>query len=230
MATICKAIVKSVKQYGEDVREYILLPDKYNFFDPGSFLQLSLEEPQCNQWPESRNFSIASFLNEEKTIRLIIRKVGYYTTRIFDELLVDSVCYIKYSFGDFLLPFYDKESPIVCIAGGTGIAPFLSFAEYLESENKEGRLHLFYSAKSIKELIGESYLNNLLCENNLSLHLTREKNRLFKEGRITINHILKNIKNINKAHFYICGGEDFTQKFKNELIAAGAENVYSDEW
>lgn len=230
MATISKAIVNSIKQYGDDVREYIITPEKYNFFDPGSFLQLSLEEPKGNRWPESRNFSIASFLNEDKTIRLIIRKVGYYTSRIFAELTVGSVCYVKYSFGDFLLPFSDKVNPIVCIAGGTGVAPFFSFAEYLKAQGHIDQMKLHYSSKNREELIGEKELQSLFRENNLNIHLTREIIPSYKFGRITLDDVLKNIENVQTAHFYICGGEEFTNTFKKELSVAGAENIYTDEW
>lgn len=83
MATISKATVITIREYGADVREYILKPEKYNFFDAGTFLQLALEEPQNNRWPESRNFSLASSFNEDKTIRLVIRRIGKFTARIF---------------------------------------------------------------------------------------------------------------------------------------------------
>jgi len=230
MATISRAIVKSIKQHGEDIQEYILAPEKYNFFDPGTFLQLTLEEPNDNKWPESRNFSIASYLNKEKTIRLIIRRVGVYTSRIFNELSVGSSCYIKYCFGDFLLPFNDKINPIVCIAGGTGIAPFLSFAECLKAQGLEKQMKLFYSAKNRKELIGEETLKSIFSDEQLDIRLTREKDLDYRSGRLSAEEILNKISHITNAHFYICGGEIFTRQFKEQLALAGAKNIYTDEW
>ncbi len=230
MATISKAVVKSIKQYGEDVREFIIEPEKYSFFDPGTFLQLALEEPKGNRWPDSRNFSMASFLNDDKTIRLVIRKIGVFTTRIFNELNVGSTCYLKYSFGDFLLPFYDNVNPIVCIAGGTGIAPFLSFAEYLKSIKKESRMFLFYSAKNMEELIALNEIKRSIASANLHVYLTREIHSDWHSGRITVDNVVESVSSIVNAHFYICGGEEFTSTFKKQLTALGAENIYTDEW
>ena len=138
MGTISKATVLSIKEYGSEIREYTLKLMKNHYFEPGSFLQLTLEEKEdYTRWPESRNFSIASAFNEDGTIKLIIQKVGVYTARIFNELHEGDSCTVKYAFGDFLLPFFDKNSTICCIAGGTGIAPILSFCEQLKKENKK---------------------------------------------------------------------------------------------
>lgn len=96
MATISKATVCEIKEYGQDIKEYILKLDKNNYFEPGSFLLLSLEEKEdYTKWPDSRNFSIASVYNKDAEIRLIIRKVGEYTTRIFNELTLYKACVVK---------------------------------------------------------------------------------------------------------------------------------------
>jgi len=230
MATISKATVIKIKEYGTDVREYILKPEKYNFFDAGTFLQLALEEPQNNRWPESRNFSLASNFSDDKTIRLVIRRIGSFTSRIFEELKVGAHCYLKYSFGDFLLPFYDSLNPIVCIAGGTGVAPFISFAGQLSKDEQIDRMHLYYSAKTQEELVCFEELSKLLPKQNCNISLTREDNPNFEKGRISLDKIKSEIPNIEEAHFYICGGEEFTAHFKNGLIAEGAKIIYTDEW
>jgi ferredoxin-NADP reductase len=230
MATISKATVVKVTAYGNDVREYILQLDKYNYFDPGTFVQLALAEPQNNRWPESRNFSIASYSNNDKTIRLVIRRIGSFTARIFSELEIGSVCYLKYSFGDFLLPYFDKTSPIVCIAGGTGVAPFLSFAEFLAKEGDVSRMHLYYSAKNSQELICANELKVILPVSSLNIHLTRESNSQYHHGRIDSQNLIETYSAKPSTHFFICGGEEFTNKFKLALVQSGFENVHTDEW
>lgn len=230
MATISKAEVVSIIEHGVDVREFIFKLEKNNYFDPGTFLQLTLETNIGNRWPESRNFSIASAPNKEGLMRLIIGRVGVYTTRIFNELTVGKICTFKYSFGDFLIPSFDSKGVIICIAGGTGIAPFLSFAEYLQGVGQSSRMKLFYSAKNSSELIGVDSLKQLLPAENLHFHLTREQKDGFKNGRITIEDIVKHNFDFGTSHFYICGGESFTKGFKEELSKHGAEAIYTDEW
>ncbi len=230
MATISKAEVVSIIEHGTDVREYIFKLEKNNYFDPGTFLQLTLETNIGNRWPESRNFSIASAPNKEGLLRLIIGRVGVYTARIFNELTVGKTCTFKYSFGDFLIPSFDSKGDIICIAGGTGIAPFLSFAEYLNSVGQSSRMKLFYSTKNSSELIGIDLFKKLLPAENLHFHLTREQKDGFKNGRITIEDIVSQKFNYSASHFYICGGESFTKGFKEELSKLGAEAIYTDEW
>jgi len=230
MAVINKAQVVEIKQYGDDVREYTLKLEKYNYFDPGTFLQLSLTEPKANRWPDSRNFSIASYANDKNTIRLIIKRVGFYTAKIFEFLNEGSICYVKYSFGDFLLPYFDKTGSIICIAGGTGIAPFISFAEYLKQKGESSRLHLYYSARNQQQLIALDAIRQLINSDQLHISLTREQCETYQNGRIVVDDILKNSGDVGASHFYICGGETFTNHYKTELSNAGALNVYTDEW
>lgn len=229
MATISKAEVIAVKEYNEEVREFTLKLEKPTYFDAGSFLQLTLEKEIGNRWPESRNFSIASGYSKDGIIKLIIRKVGCYTTRIFNELVVGATCTVKLSFGDFLLPFKKKDSSIICIAGGTGIAPVLSFAEELLASNEINRLKVIYSIKNSKEFFGQNVIEKLNSE-NVFIHTTREKIGNCEYGRPTVSSVSKLNPNFVTDSFYICGGEEFTSYFKNELIAAGAENVFTDEW
>ena len=231
MGTISKATVLSIVKHGTEIREYTLKLEKNHYFESGSFLQLTLEDKEdYTRWPESRNFSIASAFKEDGTIKLIIRKAGVYTSRIFDELLEGSICTVKYAFGDFLLPFFDKKAPVCCIAGGTGIAPILGFCEQLMSDDNTDRLHVFYSFKNKEEMQGVELLKSIVPEANLHLFCTRQEIADLPNRRIEWKDIHTSDIDLTDSHFYICGGEKFTSYFVNNLKSVGAENLYTDEW
>jgi len=231
MGTISKATVLSIKEHGSEIREYTLRLEKNHYFEAGSFLQLTLEEKEdYTRWPDSRNFSIASAFNEDGTIKLIIQKVGVYTTRIFNELTVGSKCTVKYAFGDFLLPFFDKNAPICCIAGGTGIAPILSFCEQLDKEQQSSRLHVYYSFKNEAEQEGIEILKSIVLDGQIHLFCTRQSIIGIPNKRIEWSDIQNSKLDLKQSHFYICGGEAFTSYFRKNLNAEGAENIYTDEW
>ena len=231
MGTISKATVLSIIEHGIDIREYTLKIEKNHYFESGSFLQLTLEEKEdYTRWPESRNFSIASAFCEDGTIKLIIQKVGVYTNRIFNELHEGDGCTVKYAFGDFLLPFFEKKSAICCIAGGTGIAPILSFCEQLKKENKTERIHVFYSFKNEEEKQGIEILQSMVPKDQLHLFCTRQEIPGLQKRRITWKDIESSKIDVSQSHFYICGGESFTTYFTTNLKVAGAENIYRDEW
>jgi len=231
MGTISKASVLSILEHGTEIREYTLKLEKNHYFESGSFLQLTLEDKEdYTRWPESRNFSIASAFKEDGTIKLIIGKVGVYTSRIFNELKVGSVCTVKYAFGDFLLPFFDKKASVCCIAGGTGIAPILGFCEQLLNEDNTDRLHVFYSFKNEEEMQGVKLLKSIVPESKLHLFCTRQEMAEFPNRRIEWKDIQTSDIDLIDSHFYICGGETFTSYFVNNLKSEGAENLYTDEW
>ena len=232
MGTISKATVIGIKEFGPEIREYRLLLDKNNHFEAGSFLLLTLEKRDSyTSWPEFRNFSIASaFRANDSSIRLIIRKVGVYTTRIFNELNIGDACMVKYAYGDFLLPFFDKEALICCIAGGTGIAPILSFCEQLEKEKQLHRLHVFYSFKNEVEMMGVEALRAKVPAAQLHLFCTRQAIDSIPNRRIEWNDIQQAGFDWLKTYFYICGGETFTSAFVNNFKLVEAENVFTDEW
>jgi len=232
MQTVTKAEVLEIITYADDLKEFILKPEKYRRFDAGTFLQLTLEDVTASdRWPESRTFSMASAYNKKnKTMRLLIRKVGNYTERIFNELKVGSTCTIKYDFGEMILPQFDSVNPIICIAGGTGIAPFLSFVEELEREGELARIKVLYSVREESDFIGYDYLKKTLEDSQLTLFCTDKKSEKGLFRLMTDKDITKDLEEPSKAHYYICGSPEFITHFKENLIEQGIKNIYLDEW
>ena len=231
MSVVSRAEVVEVKIYKDDVREFILSVDHYDNFEAGQFLQLTLDKVTAStNWPESRTFSIASYLNDDKKIRLLIKRNGKFTNRIFEELEVGKECYIKYAYGDFLLPLFDQEEKIHCIAGGTGVAPFLSFIECLSKEGGLERLFLYYSVRHQSEFVNLSNIRLKLPATNFFPFCTRENSVIAQNRHIKIEDIMVNVNGIKDEHFYICGSKDFISYFKTELENRGVCNIYLDEW
>ena len=230
MPRVSRAEVVEVYSCGEDVREFILQVDEFENFEPGQFLQLTLQETTASaNWPDSRTFSIASHLNNKKQIRLVIKRVGYFTSRIFEQLVPGKICFIKYAYGDFLLPMFDENERIHCIAGGTGIAPFLSFIECLAEGSNSQRLFLYYSARTRCEFVAKDYIETTLGS-NANFYCTREVVDGVNSRYIEVDDILGNVINIRDEHFYICGSSAFISFFAAELRTKGVENIYTDEW
>ena len=231
MVTVSSAEVVEIKDYAADLKEYILKPAKYRYYDAGTFLQLSLEKATASEnWPESRTFSLASFGSKDKTIKLIIRCMGSYTKRIFEELRIGCECTIKYSFGDMLLPQFDNDNSIVCIAGGSGIAPFLGFVEALDQEGDVGRLKMLYTVRRESDFISYDFLANKINPENLKLFCTDDKSDKGMFRLMNIDDVTAIVDEPLLAHYYICGAPDFINFFRDALKAKGMTNIYFDEW
>jgi ferredoxin-NADP reductase len=231
MPVVCDAQVMEVRERNEQIKEFILKPGKYIGFEAGQFLQLTLEHVTASDyWPESRTFSIASYLSKDKIIRLIIKKVGIYTTRIFNELLPGKYCTIKYAYGDFTLPVYDEENEIVYIAGGTGIAPCLAYIDALKELGQLDRLRLLYSVKCRQDIIDPERLKNSISQDKYKLFLTREENQDAICRRIEVDDILTHSPKDRDRHYYICGSKEFTIRFKKLLENEGMPSIHIDKW
>lgn len=231
MPIVSKATVIDVIKINDETREYLFKPEKYIHYEAGQFLQLTLDLVSASDlWPESRTFSIASYRPKDKTIRLIIKKVGKYTSRIFDVLEVGRECTIKYAYGDFTLPLFDESNSIICIAGGTGIAPFLAFLDACEERRQLERLIIIYSVRQKADIIDYEKLNRLIQPEKLRIYTTREHNKEIISRRIDVEEIANYYDSMKAQQYYICGSRDFIFSIKQQLECLGIRKIYIDEW
>jgi len=225
MNWVSTAEIVQVIEHRENVREYIVRLEKERKYPPGSFVQLSLELVTASDiWPESRTFSIASF--KEGSMRLIIEKVGSYTSRIFDELQVGRQCTIKYPYGDLFRAGTSDEKHLF-LAGGLGITPFIGLAEYFHGMGKIENVALLYSARNAGDLIHLEHLNNLFGE-RLKIFITRESDHQYSSRRIDIRDIQEQAA--LGDHVYVCGSRSFTDDMLSILRKNNFTNIHTDEW
>jgi ferredoxin-NADP reductase len=122
-----RARIAHIEVHAPDVRSFILAPERpAPRFRPGQFLHLALDPYDPSQhWPESRVFSIASPPEERERLRVTVSALGAFTQRMMQLKEGDEV-WVKLPYGDFVIGSQGNE-PLILIAGGTGITPFLSF-------------------------------------------------------------------------------------------------------
>jgi NAD(P)H-flavin reductase len=223
---VSRARIVSIKELSTSTREYILELELKFHHEPGQFLQLTLENVDSSMiWPDSRSFSIASYEMPNKQLRLIIKKEGKFTTKLFNDIKVNNILTVKLPYGSFLPPF--DLSPTLCLAGGTGIAPFLSFFEFFKSNDQLKNFYLFHSTKFMVDAIDNVYLTKELHK-NYKLFLTSDNVPNINNQRINLQEITKSFsKNTN---IYICGNKSFNEDYKNNLIQLGYNNVNIEDW
>jgi ferredoxin-NADP reductase len=235
MATTTIAVVKSVIQINNKIKEYILSPDRYVRFEPGQFLQLAIGEINVYDiWPDSRAFSIASpYDNNKKELRVIVKRSSSFTKHMLSSLAEDDTVTVRYPLGDFYLE--NDADNVVFIAAGTGLTPFLS---YINSQNEaefKGKLYLFHSVRSKDDLIHYEELLNHSKDNDKFLFktfLTRETEQeaVFFNQRISGSFIVSLIDNPKGSKYYICGPTHFIEDITEQLRREDINNIYSEIW
>ncbi len=214
-----------VIEYNDNLREYIIKIEKERKYNPGSFVQLSLDLVTSSDiWPDSRTFSIASY--EKGIMKFIVKRTGVYTSRIFNELTIGKKCTIKYPFGELFNKNLENEKHLF-LAGGVGITPYISLIKYYEINGLLDNIRLFYSVKYSDDFIHYDELKEVLG-NNMEVFITRENIDGYKNRKINIEDI-KRVAD-RETNIYICGSKSFNKTYKKILLENGFNQIHMDEW
>lgn len=159
----------------EEVRE-ILLEVQQEDFDcevDQSFGVLVKTMGEFGRVEHHRLYSVADLparQNGKPLITMLVKRCTYvddFSGELYDGIASNYLCDRKVGdkitiTGPFELPFSvpeDKNSNLILIGMGTGIAPFRAFVKHIYTDVKEwkGKIRLFYGARSGLELL---YLND----------------------------------------------------------------------
>ena len=142
-------------------------------------------------------------------------------------------------------PSTDKKA--VFLAGGTGLAPFMSMLRHIKLTNAGTDAILMYSVKYPTEVILKDELVRLSSElkTKLVVTVTRPQSdpqappplqqlpdQFNETGHIDANMISKYCKDLGERTFYICGPLKFVQALKQSLASLNIPNdkVKADVW
>jgi ferredoxin--NADP+ reductase len=159
-----KATITFIELLKEDLAIFRIVPDDGEVpdFRAGQFITIGMPNPTEGNKMVRRAYSIASHPENKKFFELVIRWVrkplpGRLTTLLFNAREGDEVGWIKPS--GIALDINEKmpdgskdERRIVCIGGGTGLAPFVSFAQHLHDVGDKREIVVLHGASYVDEL------------------------------------------------------------------------------
>ena len=177
-----KATLTYIQMQKEDLAIFRLVPKDGPVpeYKAGQFITIGMHVPSENKIIR-RAYSIASHSENRKYVELYIRWVrkpipGRLTTQLFSAKEGDEIAWIK-PVGAFTVDDKDHngekdERRIVCLGGGTGLAPFVSYAQYLHDIGSKREIIVLHGASYVDELGYKELLTNLEYE---SLDRGRDK-------------------------------------------------------
>ena len=170
-----KATITYIQLLKEDLAIFRLVPNDGTVpdFRAGQFITIGMNVPSEGKIIR-RAYSIASHPENKKYVELVIRWVrkplpGRLTTQLFNAKEGDEITWIKPT-GLALdindkLPDGEKDMRrIVCLGGGTGIAPFVSFAQHLHDVGDKREIVVLHGASYIDELSYKDLFTDLEME------------------------------------------------------------------
>lgn len=122
-------------------------------FKAGQYMELTIPHAKADSRGLRRIFSIASSPSEEGVIRFGLNtaeKSSSFKTALL-KLEPGEIVTGTSVGGEFMLP-KDLERPLLLVAGGIGITPFISHLEHLTGSGEERDIVVIYSASSADEL------------------------------------------------------------------------------
>jgi toluene monooxygenase electron transfer component len=153
------ATLVSVEEVTHDIRTFRFGTDAPAEFRPGQYAVLTLPGV-----PTVRCYSMSNLANEDGSWEFMIRRVpdGRATTVLFDRLAVGDTVGIDGPYGLAWLRT-DRPGDVVCIAGGSGLAPMVSIARAMARGGMLAtrHLHFFFGARTPRDVCGEQFLREL---------------------------------------------------------------------
>jgi ferredoxin-NADP reductase len=108
----------------------------------------------------------------------------------------------------------------IFLAGGAGVTPFIAILRNLYAQDKIGNSKLFFSNKTLKDIILKDEFEKMLGENFINI-ISEETAEGFYHGRIDKEFLQKHIEDFT-VPFYVCGPDAFMESILKALKELGA--------
>ncbi len=220
MSVETKARIIKIINEAKTIKSFILKLEKPINYKPGEFILTWFpNEPKIK-----RAYSISNY-SKNNELKLTIKLVenGLFTTKIFKTKIGEELI-VKGSFGALK---YEGEKKIVLIAGGCGIAPFMSFLDYFKTNKCPKKVFLFYAFSNPENRIMiEKQINELNCEIKLILTCPPagrgEVKNWSGETEYICPHLLtKYVPKPLEYNYFLCGSHKMINSIQKDLEKKG---------
>ncbi len=226
-ARIIKASVDSVDELTHDIKRIRLKPAKPLDFSPGQYAQLQFTPAHI------RPYSMAG-LSGDGLLEFHVRLVpdGRVTGYIATQLREGDAVRVSGPMGAAYLR-RKHTGPMLCVAGGTGLAPILSIIRGSIEAGMPNPIHLYFGVRSDRDVYGLDALAELQ-RRHAALHVhvvvtTGPAAAGHRAGLVT-EAIEQDWKNLNGWRAYLCGSppmvEAATRLVQQKGIAPA--QIYAD--
>lgn len=226
-ARIVAASVVAIEAMSHDVRRLRLRPAKPLEFSPGQYVHLQFTPDHI------RPYSMAG-LCEDGELEFHVRLIpdGRVTRYIASELRVGDAVRVSGPLGAAYLR-RKHTGPMLCVAGGTGLAPILSIVRGAIAGGMANPIHLYFGVRSPRDIYGLDWLHALErdCANlRVQVVVTSGADPKKQRAGLVTDAIAEDLRDLAGWRAYLCGSppmvEAATLLAKQKGIAP--EQIYAD--
>jgi benzoate/toluate 1,2-dioxygenase reductase subunit len=200
-----KAKLASFNRLSESALSFTVAGDQVRamHFLPGQYVNIQV--PGTDQF---RAYSFSSMVNQiDESVSFLVRVVpgGLMSNYLTEKARVGESITLRGPFGSFYLR--DIKRPVLMLAGGTGLAPFLAMLEKIQKDGVEHPIHLIYGVSADADLVELEKLDTFshAIENfTFSVCVASEESSWPKRGYVT-QYIDPLHINDGDVDIYLCG-------------------------
>ncbi|MBD9651560.1 ring-hydroxylating dioxygenase ferredoxin reductase family protein (plasmid) [Ensifer sp. PDNC004] len=187
-------------------------------FLPGQYVNIDV--PGSGQ---SRSYSFSSAPGEQRLGFLIKKIPGGVMSTWLERAEVGTKLDLTGPLGSFYLR--EVQRPLLLLAGGTGLAPFLSMLEQLAQTNREQKVHLIYGVTRDLDLVLvdhiEAYAKRLPNFTFATVVADAGSNHP-RKGWVT-QHMPEDVLNGGDVDVYLCGPPPMVDAVRKHLDDTGVK-------
>lgn len=226
-ARIVKAKVEAIEDLTHDIKRVLLRPAKPIEFSPGQYVQLQFTPEHV------RPYSMAGLAGDE-LLEFHVRVVpeGRVSGFIARDLQAGAAVKVSGPLGSAYLR-RKHEGPMLCVAGGTGLAPILSILRGAIAQGMRNPIHVYFGVRSPRDVYGLSQLHELQSQHtSLKLEVivasgvARGKERC---GLVT-DAIEEDLGRLDGWRAYLCGSPPMVEATTVLVRRKGisSDHIYAD--
>lgn len=214
----------SRKRQGSDGHEFVFDTKPFPFI-PGQYFELTVPHRQADSRGIRRVFSIVGRPGDDQiSVAMRVPEKASSFKRAMMTLTAGKTIHAVRVAGDFVLP-KDPIIPILFIAGGVGITPFISFL--MSAEGRQ--MTLLYSVNSVADLMFVDQLSQYDVKVVVvSPDTSRLPDRDWQHETGQVDEAMIKRYTPKGADVYISGPPAMVTSVKSAALRSGAINVHTD--
>ncbi|HBQ50400.1 hypothetical protein A3B42_02795 [Candidatus Daviesbacteria bacterium RIFCSPLOWO2_01_FULL_38_10] len=183
-------------------------------FKPGQYTSVRIAN-------STKHFSIVNSPDEKGIISIATRLRDSDFKNSLQKLAIGAQIELGPISGSFILP-QDISKPLVFIAGGIGITPYISMLRYVTEQKLPYKITLLYSNRDQNS---SAYLQELKNIPNLKLILTMTEDQAWtgEKRKIDAGFIKEYFPALNENLYFVVGPPVMVEAVQKALLKAGVD-------
>lgn len=190
--------------------------DAFPFFRAGQYVSIQMK---IGDSLVSRPYSIVSTPRQalENKLVLAVENAGFVSGYLNEKAKVGDRFVMTEPSGEFHYETLRDSRNIVCIAGGSGITPFVAMAGSLADGDESYSMILFYGARTAAQLAYKTELDALAarCKDLKVVYVLSDEEQPDCENGFISAQLMKKYTDLTDCTFFLCGPQamyDFVGK------------------